>query len=158
MHSKSKSAKLLGRREEKIAISTPPTPDRQKKPIYAKFAPLRGVSDEALTQVTFVAHGLPFLDTLVHHRLPSPTSTWTLVKVSVCFTICPTQSTLYVLDAAVAAGVVVAVVGGVVELVVCHTYDEWARRTIIQRQHAHRLQKIVRTNASMDLSSRNDWR
>ena len=43
--------------------------------------------------------------------------------------ICPTQSTLYVLDAAVAAGVVVAVVGGVVELVVCHTYGEWARRS-----------------------------
>ena len=34
----------------------------------------------------------------------------------------PTQSTLYVVDPAVAAGVVVAVVGGVVDVVLCHTY------------------------------------
>jgi len=32
------------------------------------------------------------------------------------------------------------------------------RDEVIQRQHAHRLQKIVRTHASIDLSSRNDWR
>ena len=48
----------------------------------------------------------------------------------------PAQSTLYVVDPA-AAGVVVAVVGGVVDVVLCHTYvllEIWVD-PILQERH-----------------------